>query len=246
MIRRLAWYWLIPVAAVAWELVTRSAGAVYFPPPSAILARMREMAVTEDVAADLVPSLARLAVGWALAAAAGVALGVLLGRSALLAKLVEPLVHFGRSVPPAALLPVFLVFFKVGTPIQLAAIVYGVLWPVLVNSMDGARHVDTQYLDTAQVFHLPRWRIVLPAAAPKIFAGLRLSVALALIMMVISELYASSEGIGHRMREAEGSFDIPAMWAGIVLLGVLGVVLNGVFLAVERRALRWHRGRTAA
>ncbi|MEV4062708.1 ABC transporter permease [Nonomuraea dietziae] len=246
MIRRLAWYWLIPVAALAWEVVTRSAGAVYFPPPSTILARMREMAATEDVAADLVPSLARLAVGWALAAAAGVALGVLLGRSPLLAKLVEPMVHFGRSVPPAALLPVFLVFFKVGTPIQLAAIVYGVLWPVLVNSMDGARHVDTQYLDTAQVFHLPRWRVVLAAAAPKIFAGLRLSVALALIMMVISELYASSEGIGHRMREAEGIVDIPAMWAGIVLLGVLGVVLNGLFLAVERRALRWHRGRTAA
>ncbi|MEU7898517.1 ABC transporter permease subunit [Nonomuraea sp. NPDC049152] len=255
MIRRLAWYWLLPVAAVVWELATRAIGAVYFPPPSTILARMREMwfagpptrlFLTEEAAADLLPSLGRLAAGWAVAAAAGVALGVALGRSRWLSALVEPLVHFGRSVPPAALLPVFLVFFRVGTPIQLAAIVYGVLWPVLVNAMDGARYVDRQYLDTAQVFHLRRWPIVLAAAGPKIFAGLRLSVALALIMMVISELYASSEGIGHRMREAEGSFDIPAMWAGIVLLGILGVLLNGVFLAVERRALRWRRGRTAS
>ncbi|MET9344849.1 ABC transporter permease subunit [Nonomuraea sp. NPDC003804] len=255
MIRRLAWYWLLPVAAVAWETATRAIGAVYFPPPSTILARMHEMwfagppahlFLTEEAGGDLLPSLARLAAGWAVAAAAGVALGLVLGRSRWLAALVEPLIHFGRSVPPAALLPVFLVFFRVGTPIQLAAIVYGVLWPVLINSMDGARYANRQYLDTAQVFGLRRWPIVLAAAGPKIFAGLRLSVALALIMMVISELYASSEGIGHRMREAEGSFDIPAMWAGIVLLGVLGVVLNGVFLAVERRALRWHRGRTAA
>jgi ABC-type nitrate/sulfonate/bicarbonate transport system permease component len=240
---------LIGAGLLGWELVTRSLQVVYFPPPSTILARSAELWLTSEGAGDILPSLGRLGLGWALAAAVGVALGLVLGRSAVLSELVGPLVHFGRSVPPAALLPVFLLFFSIGTPVQLAAIVYGVLWPVLINSIDGARFVDAQYLDTARVFKLSPLRrltgVVLPAASPKIFAGLRLSVSLALIMMVISELYASTEGIGHRMREAEGAVDIPAMWSGIVLLGVLGIALNGLFLLVEQRALRWSRTRAA-
>lgn len=253
--RRLAWYWLLPVTAVVWEMSTRSIGAVYFPPPSTIVTRLYEMwfsgplsqaFLTEEALADLLPSLGRLFVGWALASTAGIIVGVALGRSQLLAALVEPLLHFGRSVPPSALLPVFLLLFKIGTPMQLASIVYGVVWPVLINSMDGARYVDRQYIETGRVFRLSRAqrlvRIILPAAAPKIFAGLRLSVSLALIMMVISELVGSSEGIGHRMLEAQSEFDIPAMWAGIVLLGVLGILLNAIFIGIERKALTWHRG----
>ncbi|MFI6319591.1 ABC transporter permease [Nonomuraea sp. NPDC050556] len=254
VVQWLVWIFVPLLAIAGWQIASTSARAVYFPPPSVIVGRMHEMwfagplsqvFLTDEALRDLIPSLARLGAGWAVAVSAGIALGVALGRSATLSALVDPLVHFGRSVPPAALLPVFLLFFQVGTPMQLAAIVYGVVWPVLINAIDGARYVDVQYLETGRVFQLGAaqrlTRIILPAAAPKIFAGLRLSVSLALIMMVISELYASSEGIGHRMREAEGSFDIPAMWAGIVLLGLLGVLLNAVFLAVERRTLRWHR-----
>ncbi|MEV0378909.1 ABC transporter permease [Nonomuraea sp. NPDC050643] len=250
VLRRLAWYWLLPVAALAWELASRSAQAAYFPPPSRIVARMHEMwfsgpyLLTDEAVADLLPSLGRLAAGWAMACAAGVLAGVALGRSAWLSGLVEPLLHFGRSVPPVTLLPVFLVLFKIGTPMELASIVYGVIWPVMINSLDGARHVDRQYIETAAVYRLDRrrrlTRVILPAAAPKIFAGLRLSVSLALIMMVISELVGSSEGIGHRLLEAQSQFDIPAMWAVIVLLGLLGIALNGAFLAWERALLGWH------
>ncbi|TMR13428.1 ABC transporter permease [Nonomuraea turkmeniaca] len=248
-------YWLLPVAVLAWELAARSAQAAYFPPPSRIVVRLHEMwfsgpiwraFLTDEAIADLLPSLARLFTGWGVACAAGVLAGVALGRSYLLSALVEPLVHFGRSVPPATLVPVFLLLFKIGTPMELAAIVYGVIWPVLINSMDGARHVDRQYIETGAVYRLSAWhrltRIILPAASPKIFAGLRLSVSLALIMMVISELVGSSEGIGHRMLEAQSQFDIPALWAVIVLLGLLGIALNTAFLGVERLLLSWHRG----
>ncbi|NUR86919.1 MAG: ABC transporter permease, partial [Nonomuraea sp.] len=148
LVRRVLWYWLIPFAVLAWEAVTRWQQAVYFPPPSRIAARMYEMwfsgplILTDEAVGDLLPSLARLFAGWAVAAAAGVVLGVVLGRTWWLSALVEPLVHFGRSVPPSALLPVFLVLLRIGTPLQLAAIVYGVVWPVLINAMDGARNVD--------------------------------------------------------------------------------------------------------
>ncbi|WP_205315236.1 ABC transporter permease [Nonomuraea lactucae] len=252
-LNRARWYWLLPVAAVLWEAAARRAGTPYFPPPSVIVVKLHELwfsgppgslFLTPAAVGDLLPSLGRLFAGWAVASLAGVALGLAMGRSRSLSALVEPLLHFGRSVPPTALLPVFLLLFEIGTPLQLAAIVYGVVWPVLINSMDGGRHVDRQYLETGQVFRVAAGvrlaRIILPAAAPKIFAGLRISVSLALIMMVVSELYGSTEGIGHRMLEAQGQVDIPVMWAGIVLLGLLGVLLNVAFVAVERRLLSWH------
>lgn len=134
----------------------------------------------------------------------------------------------------------------VGTPLQLTAIVFGVSWPVLLNALDGARHVDRRYLEAAQVFGVSRMerltRVILPAASPKIFAGLRISVALALIMMIVSEYVGSTEGVGYRMLIAQSQVDVLSMWTAIVLLGLLGLVLNTAFLRFERRMLVWHRG----
>ncbi|MFC0865818.1 ABC transporter permease [Sphaerimonospora cavernae] len=251
LLRGLARLWVVPVALAAWEVLTRLAQAPYFPPPSTIAARSHELwfsgpatrlFLSDEAVRHLLPSLWRLAVGWAGACLAGVLVGIAVGRSRRLAEYVNPLIHFGRSIPPPTLLPIFLVLFGVGTPTQLAAIVFGVLWPVLLNSVDGARDVDRQYLETAEVFHLSRgqrlWRIILPAAAPKVFAGLRLSVSLALVMMIISELVGSTEGIGYRM--LQDALDIPAMWTAIVLIGVLGFVLNAAFVRAERWILAWH------
>jgi ABC-type nitrate/sulfonate/bicarbonate transport system permease component len=132
-----------------------------------------------------------------------------------------------------------------GTQVQVATIVFGIVWPILLNSIDGARNLDHLKLETATVFgvpaHLRLTRIILPAAAPKIFAGLRLSVSLALILMVISELKGSTEGIGYLLNLASNNADMPAIWAGVLLLGVLGFTFNTLFLMVERRVLAWHR-----
>jgi ABC-type nitrate/sulfonate/bicarbonate transport system permease component len=89
-------------------------------------------------------------------------------------------------------------------------------------------------------------RVTLPAAAPQIFAGMRTALSLALILMVISEMVASTNGIGYFVLQSQRSFAIPEMWSGILLLGILGYVLNGLFLLVERRVLRWHRGARAS
>jgi ABC-type nitrate/sulfonate/bicarbonate transport system permease component len=101
-------------------------------------------------------------------------------------------------------------------------------------------------LDTAAAFNLPRrallWRIVLPAAMPKIFAGIRISLALAVILMVVSELIASTNGIGYRIQNAQIMFLLTDMWCGIVLLACIGYILNRLFLKIEDSALNWHRG----
>lgn len=243
-------FWLVPVVLAGWELVTRAVASAYAPPPSSILGRMYEMwfsgplILTEEAVDNFVPSLVRVVGAWSAAVLIGVVLGVALGRALWLADYVDPLVEFGRAVPPPVMLPVFLVLFSMGTQVQVATIVFGVVWPILLNSIDGARHVERLQIETATVFgipaHLRLFRIILPAAGPKIFAGLRLSVSLALILMVISELKGSTEGIGYLLSLASNNADMPAIWAGVVLLGVLGFTLNSLFLMVERRALAWH------
>ena len=247
--------WLVGAAAVGWQLAAESAKSGFFPPPSAILARMRRtwfsgapshLWLSHDGIANLLPSVGRLLGGWAAASVIGIALGVAVGRSSALSEYVEPMIHFGRAIPPPTLVPIFLVLFKIGTQMQLATIMFSVIWPVLINSIDGARYVDRLHIETAEVFKFSRsqrvLRIILPAAAPKIFAGLRLSLSLALIIMIISEFVGSTNGVGRELLNAQTAFDVPAMWAVLVLLGILGVVLNAAFLLVERRVLAWHSG----
>ncbi|GAA3115200.1 ABC transporter permease [Planomonospora alba] len=245
--------WLAAVLVAAWEAVTRAVQESYFPPPSQIVVAMHELwfsgpagslFLTEDAREDFGHSLYNLFGGWVLACLAGVVLGVALGRSRTLADYVEPVIHFGRAVPPPTLLSFYIAVFSLGTPMQVATIVSGVVWPVLLNTIDGVRTVDRLQLDSAQVFGVRGsgllLRVVIPAAMPKIVAGLRISLGIALILMVLSELVGSTAGIGSLLIGAQRSFELPEMWAGIMLLGVLGYLLNAVFVTVERRLLRWH------
>jgi ABC-type nitrate/sulfonate/bicarbonate transport system permease component len=250
--------WVVFVVAVAaWELATRSAASPFFPPPSTIAAHLwstwfagpPSQVFLSDLGVDnLLPSLARLLGAWAVAAVVGVAIGIGLGRSARASDYLAPLLAFLRGIPPPVLAPVFLLVFNLGTPMQVATIVFGVIWPVILNSADGARSVDATQQATARSFRLPRRRwvfaVVLPAALPKVFAGLRVSLSLALILMVISELLGSTDGLGYQLSIARNAFDFPALWSVVVLLGVLGYLLNTILLVVERRVLRWQPGRT--
>ncbi|MFI7126431.1 ABC transporter permease [Nonomuraea sp. NPDC050153] len=243
--------WLVPVMFFGWELLSGALATPYLPGPILIVSRMYELwfsgpyIFTEEAVDNFLPSLIRVVGSWAIAVVIGVALGVAIGRTAWLADIVEPLIEFGRAVPPPVMLPIFLVLFQIGPQVQVATIVFGIIWPILINSIDGARNLDVLKVETAAVFGVPArlrfFRIILPAAAPKIFAGLRLSVSLALILMVISELKASTEGFGYLLNMAVSSADMAAVWANVVLLGVLGFAFNSLFLTVERRVLSWHR-----
>jgi ABC-type nitrate/sulfonate/bicarbonate transport system permease component len=160
--------------------------------------------------------------------------------------LLDPVLQFLRAVPPPTLVPFFIVVFQIGTTMQIVTIAFGVVWPVLLNTADGVRAVDPLQLDTARVFGVSRPRrlllIILPAAAPKIFAGLRVALSFALILMVLSEIVGSTTGIGAELLDAQRAFELPTMWAGIVMLGVLGLLFNGAFMLLERRLLAWHTG----
>jgi ABC-type nitrate/sulfonate/bicarbonate transport system permease component len=129
---------------------------------------------------------------------------------------------------------------------KIAMIAFGVVWPILVNTIDGVRSVDPLHLDTGRIYRVGLrdrlFRIVLPSAAPKIFAGLRVSLSIAVILMVISEMIATLNGVGFTLVQAQRSFRTLDVWAGIVLLGIIGYVLNVILGVAERRVLHWQRG----
>jgi ABC-type nitrate/sulfonate/bicarbonate transport system permease component len=240
---------------IVWEFAARKAGSIFFPPPSEILHRAaslwlsgppHRLFLSDSVFQDVLPSIFRLLGGWAFAVLIGIPLGILIGRSRNLSDLVNPSLQFLRAIPGPALIPIFIILLGTESTMRVTLIAFGSVWPILLNTIEGTRTVDPVQIDTARAFRIPRharlWRIVLPAAIPKIFAGMRVSLALAVILMVVSELVASTSGIGYRIQNAQIMFLLTDMWCGIILLALIGYTVNLLFLKFERRVLAWHRG----
>ncbi|AHH96900.1 ABC transporter permease [Kutzneria viridogrisea] len=239
--------WLVFLGALLlWQVLAARAANPYFPPPVQIAGAAGRLWLSPLLGTNVLPSVARLLGAWAVASVLGVVIGLGLGRSRVVADYFEFLFSFLRTLPPPLLVPVFIVAFGIDSRMEIAVILFGVIWPVLLNTMDGARSVDQVKVDTARAFRISRGRwvlgVVLPAASPKIFAGLRVSLSISLILMVISELGGSTSGIGYQLGTAQGQVDLPGMWAWIVLISLLGYVFNRVLLQVEHRLLAWHRG----
>jgi ABC-type nitrate/sulfonate/bicarbonate transport system permease component len=241
----------VPVAAVAVLAVwTSQQDSYYYPPLGDVLATFNDTWLFERVGSDLVPSLLRMAVGFVIALVAGVSIGLVLGRWRRARIAATPIIEFLRAVPPPALLPFAILVMGVGNGMKIFIIAVVCVWPVLLNTIDGASGIDLTLEDTTRAYNIDRrdrlLRVVLPAAAPQIFAGIRLAVSLALILMVISEMVASTNGIGYFILQSQRTFAISEMWSGILLLGILGYALNMAFVMIERRVLRWHRGAHAS
>lgn len=251
VLRRLRWLrqWIVlGVAVYLWQLWASAHQSPFFPPPSAILAKMHQrwfsgpaahLFLSADGTGNIVPSVERILIGLAISVVIAIPLGIAVGRSAALAGYVDPLLQFARAIPVVTAAPVFLALFRIGAQMEVATIVSGTIWPLLLNTIDGARTVDGVQLETAAAFRLSaldRLRfVIIPSAWPKILTGLRLSVSLSLILMVFSELVGSSNGLGYEMTNASNSFDLPSLWAVVVLLGILGYVLNAILYGAERR-----------
>ena len=243
---------LVPLAILAaWQLWTVHAHSVKFPRLSTILVEFRHMWLFSQFGEHVVPSLERIGIGYGIAVLAGIALGVPLGLVPLLRKVAMPHLEYWRAMPPPALLPIsIVVLHSIGNLQKISFIAFFCFFPVLLNTIDGVRAIDPTLVDTARSYGIP-WherirRLVLPAAAPQIAAGMRNSLSLAVIMMVLSEYFSSTNGVGYVLLISKNTFQLAPMWAAIVLIGVLGYVLNVLFLLAERRVLAWHRGWRAA
>ena len=242
----------VPIAILlAWQLWTVHADNPNFPRLSTILVEFRDMWLFSDFGTHVVPSLKRIALGFGIATVLGVGLGIPLGMSRWTRSLAMPHVEYWRAMPPPALLPISIVLLhSIGDVQKVSFIAFFCLFPILLNTMDGVRAIDPTLIDTARSFNIPRWerirRLVFPAALPQISAGMRTSLSLAVIIMVVSEYFSSTSGVGYVLLNSKNTFQFTPMWAAILLIGLLGYLLNVLFMVAERRILAWHRGWRAA
>lgn len=226
---------------VVWQLVTQGLHNIYAPPPTRIASVAWQNAGALAAGAPI--SLARIGIGWAIAIVAGVGLGLILGVLPRAADIVEPIGAFLRAIPPVLLIPVLVNWVHLGPPLEITTIALGCAWPILVQTIEGVRSIEPVLLDTSHGYRTGRLRhlvtVVAPAAAPKIFTGLRISVSLALILMVIAEWIGATDGLGYQLNFAAQQFEWPLMWACFVMLGIVGWLLNQLLQAADRRLVSW-------
>ena len=193
-------------------------------------------------------TLRQFGVGYAIAIGAGIPLGFALGRWAGLHAALEPLIEFLRPMPVAGVLPIVLFFLGYRDATAYAVIGLGAGWIVLLHAMDGVRSVDPVLIETGRVFRVTAvrmfCRIVLPAATPQIFTGLRVALGISLTLAVVVEMIAGFGGLGTYMNIAQGAAQAVDAYAGLVMIGLLGYLLIRLFQAVEHWLMRWHVGFT--
>jgi ABC-type nitrate/sulfonate/bicarbonate transport system permease component len=238
------------VLVAAWFLVSYGSQDFYRPPLYKILAAFADTWFGDRIVDDVLPSLARLAVGYLAALVLGIGLGVAIGGNARLRAATEPVLEFLRAIPPPVLVPILMLFAGIGDGMKILVIVSGCVWPILLNTVEGVRAVDEVLSDTCRTYHLGGGarltRLVLPSASPQIVTGARQALSIGIILMVISEMFAAQSGLGFTVVQFQRGFQIPEMWSGVLLLGLLGVALSLLFRLVEHSVLGWYHGVRAA
>jgi ABC-type nitrate/sulfonate/bicarbonate transport system permease component len=149
-------------------------------------------------------------------------------------------------MPSVAIIPVAILLLGIGDGMIISVTVYASVWPILINSIDGVRRVDPVLIDTGRTFGLSSWQIlrqiILPGASPYIVTGLRIGLSIALILVTTAEMIAGSKGLGFFILDEERALNSANMYAGIVVVALLGYALNRLFLLLESRAMKWRHG----
>jgi ABC-type nitrate/sulfonate/bicarbonate transport system permease component len=241
----------LPVVLVAiWWFASAGSTEFYFPPLSKIVGAFPATWFGERMVDDVLPSLLRLAIGYLAALVAGIGLGIPIGANQTLRAVVEPLFEFLRAIPPPVLVPILMLVAGIGATMKILVIISGCVWPVLLNTVAGVRAVDEVLTDTCASYRIRGgsrvWHLMVRSASPQIVAGARQALSIGIILMVISEMFAASSGIGFTVIQFKDGFRIPQMWTGVILLGLLGVLLASLFRLAERHVLGWYHGIRAA
>ena len=231
-----------------WEFLPRTGivSSAFLSPPSAVLAAIAQLIETGQLNKHIFASLQRSLAGLSLAVLAGVSLGLLMGVVRRFEAFVDPLLQLFRQVSALALFPVFLLFFGIGEASKIAIIFWAAFWPVLLNTISGVKQVEKLLIHSALSMGATRsfifFKVILPAAAPSIFTGIRLAGAYSITALVAAEMIGSHAGLGFLTLNSQEIFQIPSMYAGIVLLALLGLALNYVLALLEKRLTRWRNG----
>lgn len=216
---------------------------VFFPTPARTLAELYRQIAEGTLWAPLGATALRMFYGWVLASLLGVVIGAAIGSSRAARDFLEPLLEFMRPLPASAIIPAAILFLGLSNAMSISVIAFGAIWPVLLASVHGFSSVEPQLQEVSGALRLTRTqfiaKIATPSALPDILAGARVSLAISLILAVVTEMQASQPGLGQNILLAQRSFRSPELYAGVVTLGLMGFVANHALLKAEERLLHW-------
>jgi ABC-type nitrate/sulfonate/bicarbonate transport system permease component len=236
---------LVLALLLGLELAARGGvvNPVFLPPPSAILATLAQIFATGAFAAPLIHTLTLFFAGYAIGCLVAIGVGVLMGHSRAMFNLLEPLTELLRPIPKAALLPPLILFLGLGAKMEVTIVALGTFFPVLINTVQGVRGVDPTMIDTARTFghgtNAVWWRILLPASTPYILAGMRISLGIGLVLVIIAEMLSGTGGLGDAILSAQRSFLVKESYGWLVIVSLLGLALTGLFNILEKRLVFW-------
>jgi NitT/TauT family transport system permease protein len=218
---------------------------IYLPRASTVIYRMVELLQDPNFLKQVLATLCAWGIGLAVATLISVPLGILIGTSDLSYKMVSPIIEFMRPVPSVALIPLGILLWGQGFSMKVILVAYATTWPILFNTVYGMHDVDPVAVQTAHAYGLPNTavlrRVSLPSAAPLIFTGIRISASIGLIVVIGAELLASADsGIGSYILFVSSSGgQMDSVLAGAAIAGVMGVMINSVLSAIDRRFFAW-------
>jgi sulfonate transport system permease protein len=235
---------------VTWQLLAdaRLISPIFFPSPLRALAVLQYRLSDGSLWLPLAATGLRMLVGWLLASVLGIVLGAAIGSSRLARDLLNPTLEFIRPLPASAMIPVAILFLGLSNAMSLTVIAFGAIWPVLLASAHGFSSVPSELTDVSHVLGFKRGeflsKVALPSALPDIVAGLRVSLAIALILAVVTEMQSSLPGLGWDVFSAQRLYRSADIYAGLIMLALLGFTANHLVLLLERRVLGWRNLRT--
>jgi len=229
-----------------WEAAPRLGlvNILFISPPSVVFASMVNLILSGELIHQTISSLIRVSTGFGLALLVALPLGFLLGGWFKgFETSVNPLLQIFGQANPFTLFPVFMALLGIGEISKIAIIYWVCQWPVLFNTITGIKNVDPLLVKVARTAGLSKlemfWKILLPASLPTVFTGIRMGAAFAFFMLIGAEMIGAHSGLGFMIIQAQATFQIPKMYAGIVTVAILGIFINCVMLKLEKRSLKW-------
>ncbi|MCZ4556247.1 ABC transporter permease [Rhodococcus maanshanensis] len=252
-VRATAWRVLKPSLAIGlflllWELAPRLGlvDKVFLPPFSVVAGAFGDLAASGELWNHASASLSRALTGFAVAIAIAIPLGVAIAWYRPVAEFVNPILELLRNTAALALLPVFVLVLGIGETSKVALVIYASTFPILLNTISGVRTVDPLLVKSALSLGLTPIRlfqkVILPAAVPTIFTGIRMAAASSILVLIAAEMVGAKAGLGYLITASQYNFQIPKMYAGIIAISLLGLVFNGILILAERRQSRWRVG----
>jgi len=230
---------------LAWEILPRvgAISASFLPPTSQVFTFLVRSLLSGELERHIFISLSRSLAGFALALSIALPLGFLLGWFRTFERYVDPLIQVFRQTSAFALFPLFILVLGIGEVSKIAIIFYGAQWPILLNTISGVKNVDPLLVKSARSMGLSRFalfrKIVLPAALPTIFTGLRLAATFSILIIVSAEMMGASAGLGYVLSNSQYNFDILRMYSAIISLALIGLGTNYLLVTLEKRLTGW-------